>query len=395
MSRREYGSGGIYHNEKRGRWEGTIQHGFNRNGGRRVITVTGKSEAEVKRKLRDKRLELDAGKRIDTSRVTVKNYAEKWLAVRVAGKKPKTYSTDKGAIEKWIIPTIGHIRLDQLTVDDVRAVTTACRKAGLSSSTFLRYQATLGKMLKTAALEGQNVPSHVLVIDRPTKAVHDRRALAIGQALAVLGVASQRPDGSRTAAALLQGMRQGECLGLLWDEVQDDRISVDWQLQALPYLDPKNKALGFRIPDGFDARHLERSYHLIRPKSKAGRRIIPLVPWMAEALDHWRTIAPPSPHGLVWPRENGSPMNPKADREAWEALQVAAGVQHPAGRPYFLHEARHTTATMLRDLGVPESVRIAIMGHSNIETTRGYEFTDIAEARKALDLVASQLQLGR
>jgi len=394
MTRREYGSGGIYHNVKRSRWEGTIQNGWNRNGGRKVITVTGRTEAEVKRKLRDKRLELDKG-HVTGGRITVKAWAETWLAMRAHGKKPKTYGTDKGAVEKWIVPTIGHVRLDQLTPDDVRAVTVAVRKARLSTTTALRYHAVLRKMLKAAVLDGKTVPPHALVVEAPVKAVNDRQALATPQALAVLAVAAREPNGSRWAAALLQGMRQGECLGLTWDAVGADRLTVDWQLQALPYIDAKQKTLGFRVPDGFEAVHLEKSYHLIRPKSGAGRRVIPLVPWMAEALDHWRTIAPVSPHGLVWPRPSGAPMNPKDDRDAWEALQQAAQVAHPTGRPYYLHEARHTTATLLMELKVPESVRIAIMGHSTIAVTRGYEYVDIAEARRALEALAGRLMLGQ
>lgn len=398
--RREYGSGGIYHNAKRDRWEGTLEHGYNRNGKRRRITVTGKTEAEVKRRLRDKKLALKQGQQVAASRVTVKAFAEKWLDLRVTKRKPKTYSTDKGAVEKWIVPTIGHVRLDQLTVDDVRAVSAACRKAGLSSSTSLRYQATLGKMLKQAALEGLPVPSNVLVVERPTKAVHDRQALSVREAVTLLSAAEQMPGGaSRWAAALLQGMRQGECLGLTWDAVnlsaEIPHIVVDWQLQALPYLDPANKALGFRIPDGFETRHLDRAYHLIRPKSRAGRRVIPLAPWMATSMRDWWETGTESRHGLVWPRVTGAPQNPKADRDAWESLQAACAVSHPNGRPYYLHEARHATATILRNLGVPESVRIAIMGHSDIKTTQGYESEDLAESFKAMSGVAGLLGLGR
>lgn len=394
MARREYGSGGIFYNEKRGRWEGTIEHGYTRNGTRRRVTRTGKTEAEVKRKLRDLRLELDQGKKASGSRTTVKTFAEKWLERRATGKRPKTFGTDKGAVQKWIVPTIGHVRLEDLTPDDVRAVTIAVRKAKLSTSTALRYHAVLRKMLKAAVLDGHTVPPHTLLVEAPAIAVHDRQSLAIPQALSVLEAASHEPDGSRWAAAFLQGMRQGECLGLTWDEVYDDRVVVSWQLQALPYLDVKDKKQGFRIPDGYEARPLYGAYHLVRPKSRAGWRVLPLVPWMAGALEHWRDAGATSPHGLVWPRANGRPQNPKLDRDAWDALQTRAGIAHPSGRPYFLHEARHTTSTLLMELGVPESVRIAIMGHSSIATTRGYEHVDLSEARKALEGVAGRLMLG-
>jgi site-specific recombinase XerD len=114
---------------------------------------------------------------------------------------------------------------------------------------------------------------------------------------------------------------------------------------------------------------------------------------MSDALARWREIAPDSPHGLVWPALDGDPASPAMDRAEWYGLQGAAEIGHPAGRHYTLHEARNTTATLLLELGVDESVRLAIMGHSSIATTRGYEHVDLTQTRRALDGVAERLQL--
>src|SRR5690606_37801270 len=105
-------------------------------------------------------------------------------------------------------------------------------------------------------------------------------------ARALLEAAASAGTAARWSAALLQGMRQGECLGLTWDAVDLDAGTVDvsWQLQPLPYLDRRDKAVGFRVPDGYEARHLHDAVHLVRPKSTRGRRVIPLVPWMTAAL---------------------------------------------------------------------------------------------------------------
>jgi integrase len=107
----------------------------------------------------------------------------------------------------------------------------------------------------------------------------DREDIPLMDALAILAVASELPHGTRWATALLHGMRQGECLGLTWDAIdfENDVMSLEWQLQPLPYIDRKNKALGFRVPDDFEASHLVDAYHLVRPKSKAGVRTFPLI----------------------------------------------------------------------------------------------------------------------
>jgi len=73
-------------------------------------------------------------------------------------------------------------------------------------------------------------------------------------------------------------MRQAECLGLTWAAVDLDAGTADisWQLQPVPYAD---RAAGtFRMPRGYDARHLVDAWHLSRPKTARGQRIIPLVP---------------------------------------------------------------------------------------------------------------------
>ena len=119
-----------------------------------------------------------------------------------------------------------------------------------------------------------------------------------------------------------------------------------------------------------------------------------MVPWMYEALLAWREAAPESPHGLVWPAESGQPRNATEDREAWRTLLAAAKVSRPDGRPYLLHEARHTAATLLAMAGVRDEVRVAIMGHSQVEMTQGYTHVSEAQAREALSAAAGMLGIG-
>jgi len=392
--RRQYASGSVYQRSSDNRWVGTIEAGWTSTGARRRIVVTAKTEAEVKTKLKLKARDLDRGETSTSPRTTVKAWAETWLEMTERTDRPKTHTTDLGAVRKYIVPVIGHKRLVQLAPADVRAVDAKVREGTGNSSTVRRYHGTLIRMLKAAQAEGYSIPARVLDVKAPAPAPTDRQEVAEPDALAMLAVAATLPHGSRWLAAFLQGMRQGECLGLTWDEVDEDRLSVSWQLQALPYVDRSRKALGFRIPDGYEAKRLEKSLHLVRPKSRAGWRVIPLVPWMAESLASWREVAPASPHGLVWPAQSGSPASARQDRLEWRALQDTVGVRHPSGRYYELHEARHATATLLMKLGVDEAVRIQIMGHSSIASTRGYEHVDVTQARKALERVAERLQLG-
>lgn len=394
--RRQYRTGSVYQRASDGLWIGTVEAGWTRSGARRRVSVAAKTEAACKRRLRDRQREINqTGEAVTSGRTTVKSWAETWLEITVKTSGPNTFTTDRGAINKWIVPIIGHRRLDQLNPGDMRAVAKALQDAGRSSTTAHSYHGLLRRMLKAAVQEGHRVPERVLSMEAPRVAVNDRMALSTPEVLRLLHVAADLPHGSRWALAFLQGIRQGEALGLTWDMVDLDAgtLTVSWQLQPLPYLDRRNKAKGFRVPNGHEARHLVNAYNLVRPKTTKSWRVQPLVPWAAEALTRWRDIAPPSPYGLVWPAADGRPANARDDTWEFDALQGTAGVGHPAGRYYFGHEARHSCATVLMELGVPESVRLAIMGHSTMTVTRGYEHVNIDQAREALAGVAARLQL--
>lgn len=400
MSRREYRTGSLYQRASDGRWLGTIEAGVNPNGSRRRVTVSAKTKAEAKRKLRDKRLELEREGHRNVKRTTsVAKWAETWLENIQTKVRPSAYETDRAAV-KAIVGAIGSVKLSDLSPADVRAVAARLRREGKSTSTALRYHGSLMRMLKAASLEGYSIPPNVLLTESPTAAAHDRESLSLPDALKALEVVAQQPAGSRWALAFLQGLRQAEALGLTRDAVDLDRgtLTISWQLKTLRYIDRENPDLGFQMPDGYEARRLVGAYHLVRPKSKAGWRVQPLVPWAHSALDKWLTESPDNEHHLVWPgrsrRGNDWPRNAASDRDDWDAIQALAGIRHPAGRLYVPHEIRNTTATLLMELRVPESVRIAIMGHSNIAVTQGYEHVDLEEARRALQSVADRLQLG-
>ena len=390
--RRQYGTGSVYQRASDGRWFGAYDVGYKRDGSRDRRTVSAKTEAEAKRKLTAKLRELDRGQ-TTTSRTTIKTWAERWLAETARTDTPNAHTTDRAATG-WIVEAIGARQLDSLTPGDVRAVRDAVQGAGKSSSTALRYHGALMRMLKAAQQEGYAVPANVLAVKGPKPAVSDRTAMTVDEALAMLEQASTLPHGSRWLAAFLYAARQAEYLGLTWPFVDEEQLTVAWQLQPLPYADKHDRSKGFRIPDGYEAHQLDRRMHLSRPKSRAGWRVVPMLPLLGQPLERWRAVAPESPYSLVWPDADGRWRDENDDRAEWYAMQEAAGVRHPAGRYYKVHEIRHTTATFLLSLKVDEATRVAIMGHSSIASTRAYEHRDLTLIRSALEKVAGRLALG-
>ncbi|QHO91902.1 hypothetical protein CWT12_12140 [Actinomyces sp. 432] len=412
-----YGDGTGPYQTRSGRWVGAVDVGWTERGTRRRRTVSAKTRAECARRLRDLKREINAaqGAAPAASQATVKRWADEWLPIQAGRLRPKAYAVTEGMVRRWIIPTLGNRRLADLTARDARRLDQAVIDAGRSSTTARTCRATLARMLRDARREGHPVPQAILDAEPPKRAASTRRAIPVDGAIRLLRAAAsrdqwpdpgpevtgrrlwarhlaERVDPSRWVAALLQGMRQGECLGLTWDRVDLDAgtITVDRQLQAIPR---RAREAGTADADWYAAEHLAGTYYLVPVKSAAGRRVIPLVPWMAGALATWREQCPASPWGLVWPRPAGGPWSSGDDLRAWRALQEVAGVARPDGRPYTVHEARHSAATLLMALQVPAPVQVAIMGHSSIAVTQGYQHADLEGARRALEGVAGLLQI--
>ena len=397
--RRAYGTGSVTQRKRDGKWVATLDVGWTERGTRKRRSAVRNTKPAANAALRAMLADATAKESAKVGgKPTVKTWADQWLEAQALENRPTTWQATRSQVHKWIIPTIGHRRLEQLGPDDRRALTRVMHAAGKAQSTINRAQAVLGGMLRDALLGGHHVPASVLAVKGSREAESDRDAIPLDDALAILAVASKRPDASRWVAALLQGMRPSECRGLTWDAIDFSvgTIDVSWQLKPLPYTIARDRSSGFRVPTGYVARQVYGAQHLVRPKTAKGRRIIPLVPWMADALTTWRELAPDNPARLVWPRPDGTPKPDDEDRAAWydlcDAAQVAS-IEGLEGRRYQLYEARHTTATLLRQAGVDEETIKAILGHATILSTKAYLHTDEARTRAALQAVAARLAL--
>lgn len=405
----EYGSGSVYKRKSDGLWIAVIEaadkYGYTEGGGRKRLTVSGKTEGQAKRRRRDRILELEKG-RANIGRTTVKSWADEYLPMRVRNMSPKGYNALANPIKNWVVPTIGGKRLDQLTRRDVRAVHDACRRAERSAGDVHRALMT---MLNAAVEEGHHVPPGVLVVKAPTADKSDRTSMTIPEGLRLLRAAAEHPRGARWLFTILYGARMGECLGLTRDAIDLDagrwgEAVIEWQLQPLPYNVPRDRTSGFRTPDGYEVRHLVDAYHLVRPKSRQGYRVAPFLPFVQTAIQRAIDTAPDNPWGLLWPDVNGRPMNDKHDRAEWWALQEAAGIHHPTrtrevdGKTvaayYHVHECRSFAATMLLEAGVDEHIITTLLGHSSITTSRKYMTVRREPLLEAMERVGERLQLG-
>ena len=404
--RRDAGTGALYQ-DSRGLWTAVLELP-DVGGRRRRKVIRSKDKATAAAKLRAARAELDRVGDLATSTPTVAVWMRTWLD-RIARPrlKPRTFETYEGYVTRYIVPAIGKIRLDKLTPAHVRRVHEQVTGAGLSTTTALQAHRILAKALTDAMREGKVSRNVTTLTDAPRKGVSARGALTADHARALLvSVAGDQSAAAHWSVALLTGMRQGERLGLTREAIDLDTgvITVSWQLQRLRWEHgcgaqrtdkswPCGRSRGgscperhLAIPAGQEAKRVHGGLWLTRPKSRAGWREVPMPPLLAEVMTRYLASHEPGDEGLVFTRPDGHPIDPRDDSAAWDQALRDADLPDVV-----LHSARHTTATLLLELGVPEKVRVQIMGHSSATTTAGYTHVADPLMRDALGRLGTLL----
>lgn len=391
--RRERGEGSLYKRAD-GMWIGRVDLPPDETGRRPQKTVSSRDKATAIAKLRDLRRDVANGLVAPApDRLTVESWMQTWLdTIAKPRLRPRTLQTYRSAVKCNIVPHIGDKKLAKLTPAQVLAMHQMILKAGRSTRTAEIAHKTLTKALDDAVRHGKisrNVAEHV---DGPKVLSTKRKGITSKQAKIFLRSAIEREDpmATRWAAALLTGARQGELLGLQWSQVdfENRMIYFEWQLQRLPL----KKGAGPQAPDRFDVepafKHipLYRGWALTPLKTEGSERDIPLPEPLAALLLKYKSQWRSNPWNLIWVSDRGTPISSRDDTAAWKAALRTAGVP-----VIVMHAARNTTATLLLEAGVDAHVVAAIVGHTDVVTTRGYQWVNPEYARKALSNLDSLL----
>ena len=426
------GDGSTFLRSRDGRWCATLPLPSPDGKRRRVTRLANpNTEAGAKKALVALRRELASSGDIPTQSQTLASWMNVWFeTIALKNVRPKTAATWRSMIEKHIIPAIGSVQLAKLMPSHVRHMAKTIEDKGLSSSTGLLAHRILGVALRDAVREGRTTRNVTELVDAPRKAAKTLAVLTPQDGLKVLHAVTGDPASnippdrlaSRTWAAFLTGARQGELLGLELDRVGDD-LNLSWQLQRLSWEhgcgeptghDDKGKPVypckrkrgtdcdkkKLTAPADWEHRHLTGGLYLSRPKSDAGWRIIPLVDPLRSIIEQrvHDAASEPNPFGLLWTADpkrdshgellplDGMPVDPRWDNEKWHADLARAGVKDAR-----LHDARHTTASLLRKAGVPIEVITKIMGHSSHAQSVEYMDFDREQLSDALKLASLTL----
>ena len=410
--KRNHGDGGLYYVKQQDLWRGVLDVGYHPDGRRKQKSVTARTQREARAKLDKLKAEIaEFGAPLDNTK-TVRDWGDYWLENVCRQKmKPRPFSNYTSALKTWIYPAIGKKRLSTLKPSDIRDTILAPLTAGRKPATAVKIHTVLSSMLEAARKDGLVARNVAADVDVPSVGESSRDALPTPAALSILQQALAHEDGTRWWVALLAGMRQGERLGATIDSIDFDKheFTVQWSLTEATFEHGCGGECRFKragscpqrkmvLMPGLVHRPLSGRLILVRPKSGKAR-VFPLIPALEDALRRYldATKDRPNPHGLIWRNEDGSPITWKQDSEAWRELLFEAGliteeqVKAPKDRAVgtadipTTHWARHTTATVLMELGVDARIVGEIVGHASTRVTERYQHVSSEAARNAMN----------
>lgn len=365
-----HGDGGITR-----RPDGRLQVAITLTSGKRLYRyVPRMDDRAAQRRLADRALrELREarGLELEPERQTLEVYLRSWLGslrdARHARVRPRTLEFYTMIVEQRIVPGLGGIRLDRLSVAAVQSWVDG--QEG-SARTIHHCRAVLRRALNIAVRQRILGHNPVLDVELPDADGFEGDPLTIAEARSLLEKSSS--SGDRLHAlwrlAIITGYRQGELLGLGWDDVdlEGGFVTIAAQLARR---------------EGGWIRVATKTRQKPRIALDSGTVEILRAHQLRQATERtadWQFW------GLVFVTPSGMPWGRSGLLRAFHAACDVAGVRRRR-----FHDLRHSSSTLLEDLGVDEAIRMHRLGHVTKRMARRY-----AHGSEAQDRIASEL-LGR
>jgi integrase len=216
------GAGTVYpRKNKDGKIIGYRGSYFGPDGKRRYVSAKTKGEAE--RALRQVMTDAERGLVFEAGTITVEEYLNRWLTDSVRDTvRSTTFERYEQITRKHIIPEVGCVKLRALTPVHVRGLYRKKLESGLSARTVQYVHVTLHKALKQAVRDGL-VPRNATEAVKPPQVRREEiRPLTPEQVKTLFEAANGDRLEALYVLAVTTGLRQGELLGLKWDDVDMD-----------------------------------------------------------------------------------------------------------------------------------------------------------------------------
>lgn len=373
------GASSIYYSEYDERWHGRVTVGVLDDGKPDRRHVKRKKEADVIRAVRELEKIRDQGHVRRAGRAwTVKQWLTHWVEqIAAPAVRPNTADGYRFAVYKHLIPGVGAHRIDRLQPEHLEKLYAKMMAGGSAAGTAHQAHRTMRTALNEAVRRGHIVRNQAVLAKPPRLTDEEIEPLTIEEVQRLLTAAARNRNSARWALALALGLRQGEALGLKWSDVDltTGRLTIR-RNRVRPHWEHGCSGTCGRKP-GHCPERVNTRPDTAETKSRAGRRSVGLPPELIALLrehqaeqDRERAAARQLWHdgGWLFADPTGRVLHPRTDTQHWKELLSAAAV-----RDARLHDARHTAATVLLILGIPDRAVMAIMGWSHSAMAARYQ----------------------
>ncbi len=379
MAKKRANGEGSIRKRKDGRWEGRYTAGHDPETGKAIYkNVLGRSQAEVKEKLKQAIGEAQTLDITKAGKYTVGEWMEVWFQDYAKIKvRPSSHQTYQGYIQNHIGPNIGDIPLEKLTSLDLQKfykkllaqgrvdrVEAKGQPKGLSAKTVRNIHQILSSALKLAQEQRLILSNPAEGCALPRVEHQEMKTLTTVQLASFFREARESGVFELYYLELATGLRRGELLGLKWEDVDLDRGDLRVRRQV----------------SRINGEVVEAPL-----KTKNAYRILPLAEDTVSVLKEQRRKVGNSP--WVFPSPNGGPISPDS------VLHMLHRVLKRAGLPKVrFHDLRHTFATLALQNGVDVKTVSGMLGHFSAGFTLDtYAHITSAAQRQAAQTMGSVL----
>ena len=350
MAKKRANGEGSIRKRKDGRWEGRYTAGHDPETGKPIYrNVLGKTQSEVKEKLKTAIQETQSLDFSKTGQYTVGQWMDVWYENYAKIKvRPSSHQTYKGYIENHIKPNIGDIPLEKLTTLDLQRLykTLLARgrvdrleskgqPRGLSPKTVRNIHQILSSALKLAQEQRIILTNPAEGCALPKVEHREMKTLPVEQLQSFLREAKDSGVFELYYLELATGLRRGELLGLKWEDIDLEHGDLRVRRQIA------------RI----NGKVVEAPL-----KTKNAYRTLPLAEDTISILNEQKKKVGSSP--WVFPSATGGPISPDS------VLHMLHRVLKRAGLPQVrFHDLRHTFATLALQNGVDIKTVSGMLGH--------------------------------
>lgn len=352
MARKRANGEGSIRKRKDGRWEGRYTAGHDPVTGKQIIkSVLGKTQTEVKEKLKAAIMDVRQTDPLRTEDFTLCQWLQYWLAnYGSVYLRPSSLTNYGGFLKNQIAhDPIGGKQLKELTNHDVQFFFNRMRNAGrvqrkesekksagLSAKSVRNMYFFMSHALDRAVKEKliRTNPTEDCIL--PKKEKTEMKTLPLDQLSRFFEEARQSGVFELYYTELSTGLRRGELLGLKWSDVDFDNNTIDVHCQIT------------RVDGKVQESPL---------KTKNAYRQIVVSPEVAQILKEKKARE----NGFseyVFSSPSGGPISPDSVLKMLHRVLKRAGLERER-----FHDLRHTFATLALQNGVDVKTLSGLLGH--------------------------------